>query len=273
MTDIFEKALRGLPLKDIPIIDIHNHMGPYHQFNIPGNSPGEMIESMDNLGIDLSFITAHGAAVGGDYKLGNDMAMKAVKDYPDRFIAYVTLNPHYKDEFGEELERCFAYEGFKGIKLHPGGHGTNIDDKAYDYAYAYAQERRLPVLIHVWGRGDVAAIDRVSGKYPHAVFIMGHGGADGKAMEDATRVITGRENAYVDIAISMAPQGNIEWFVDKAGSSKILFGTDMPFYDPRPTFGRVAMACISEEDKRNIFALNAKRILPDMFPNYTEKLL
>lgn len=259
--DIFEKASKGLPLDDVLIIDIHDHIGPYLQFNIPGNDAAGMISSMDNLEIDMAFITAHVAAVGPDYKLGNDIVMKAVTEHPERFIAYATLNPYYKDDIPGELKRCFAYKGFKGIKLHPGGHGTIIEDSAYDYVYEFADQNRLPILIHVWGKADVAAINRLCAKYPNAIFIMGHGGADSKAMEDAAKVISERENAYVDVAISFAPQGNIEWFVEKAGSKKILFGTDMPFYDPRHTFGRVAMACISDEDKRNIFGLNAKRIL------------
>jgi len=80
-------------------------------------------------------------------------------------------------------------------------------------------------------------------------------------MEIAMNIVKKHENVYADIAISRAREGNVEWLVNGAGSEKILYGSDMPFFDPRPTFGRLAYANISENDKRNIFGLNMKRII------------
>jgi predicted TIM-barrel fold metal-dependent hydrolase len=56
-------------------------------------------------------------------------------------------------------------------------------------------------------------------------------------------------------------EGNVEWFVKESGSKKVLFGTDMPFFDPRPAFGRLALANISDDEKRDVFGLNMARIL------------
>lgn len=261
MKSMLENAKRGLPFNDILIIDIHNHIGAFSQFNIPANSAEGMLVSMDTLGIDKAFITPHVAAIGADFKYGNDMVIETVRKYPERFIGYVTINPSYVEEIKDEIERCFSVKGIKGIKLHPSSHGCPIDHKNYQTVYEIADEKRYPILIHVWGKDEVAIINRLAPKYPGAQFIMGHGGAEARAMEDASEVINRHNNAYVDTAISMAPQGNIEWFVKESGSKKILFGTDMPFYDPRHTFGRVAMADISDDEKRDIFGLNAKRLL------------
>lgn len=49
--------------------------------------------------------------------------------------------------------------------------------------------------------------------------------------------------------------------VKEIGSKRVLFGTDMPFLDPRPALGRVAMADISDEEKKDIFGLNMKYLL------------
>lgn len=260
MSNIAEKAKRGLPVDDALIIDCHCHMGYWHNFHVPYNSAEGILESMDALGINIACVAAH-SSIGPDYRAGNDLVIGAVLRYPDRFAGYATVNPNYAGDMKNELERCFAEPGMRGIKLHPGMHGRQVDSKSYCVAYETADKRNCPILIHVWGRGDVAAVDKLAGQYPGTGFIMGHAGGEIKAMEDATDVVNRHENVYVDLAVSMANEGNVEWFVKEMGSQKVLFGSDMPFLDPRPTFGRVAFAGISVEDKRNVFGLNMKRLL------------
>lgn len=260
MSSICDRAKKGTPLDDILIIDCHSHIGCWKQFHAPQNTAEGMIASMDALGINVACITAH-SSIGPDYLYGNNMVIDALTRYPDRFLGYATVNPNYSGDMKNELGRCLAIEGMAGIKLHPGMHGCAIDDKNYRIAYETADERQLPILIHVWGKADVAAVERLAIEYPKAQFIMGHAGAEIKAMEDALGVVNRRGNVYVDLAISSAYEGNVEWFVDEVGSKRVLFGTDMPFFDIRPAFGRVAMANICDEAKKDIFGLNMKRLL------------
>lgn len=260
MSTLYEKARYGLPLEDVLVIDSHCHIGKWWQFHIPGHTAEDMLTSMDRLGLNKAFITAH-SAIGPDYTHGNDMVIDAVKRYPERFIGYATVNPNYESDMKNELDRCFSVNGIRGIKLHPGCHGAAIDYKKYRIAYETANELACPVLIHVWGKADVDAIDRVSALYPQARFVIGHSGADIHAMEDAIEVVKSRDNAYLDLAVSVAFEGNVEWFVSEVGSTKVLYGSDMPFLDPRPALGRVAMADITDDEKKNILGLNMKSIL------------
>lgn len=264
MSSIYEKAKKGLPLDDILIIDCHCHLGFFHNFSLPHGTAEDMLESMNALGVNMAFITPHAASVGPDYKYGNDLAIETISKYPDRFIGYVTLNPHYPEDMVNEMDRCFAVPGMKGIKLHPGYHGCPIDYKNYHVAYERANERKYPVLIHVWGMGDVMTIDKLAGQYPEIRFIMGHSGADVRAMEKAIDVVNKHKNVYADLAISLAREGNVEWLSREMSSKKVLYATDMPFFDPRPAFGRVAMAELSDEEKKDIFGLNMKRILNEI---------
>ena len=249
-----------MPLNDILVIDSHNHIGPWKAFHAPNNSAEGMLVSMDNLGIDKVCITSH-SSVGPNYRYGNDVVRDAVTRYPDRFMGYVTLNPNYHEDIKNELDRCLTIKGFIGIKMHPSSHGSPIDNPKFNTAFEIAHERKLPVLIHVWGKGDVAAIDKVSQRYPNAQFLMGHAGADINAMGDAINIVNRTDNTYLDLAISLTYEGNVEWFVKEVGSKRVLFGTDMPFFDPRPTFGRVAMADISDEEKKDIYGLNMMRLV------------
>lgn len=257
---IKEKAMRGLPLDGIDIIDCHCHMGYYHVFNAPHNTKEGLLESMDSLGIDYACVTAH-ASIGPDYRHGNDMVKEAVTVHPDRFFGYVTVNPNFPEDMQNELDRCFDVPGFIGIKTHPACHGQPIDYKNYRAAFETADKKGCPFLIHTWGAANVVTVSKLADDYTNIIFIIGHGGADTPGFEKAIEVVASRKNLYIDVAISNVREGNVEWLVKEMGSKKILFGSDMPFFDPRPAFGRVAFADISENEKKDIFGLNMKAIL------------
>lgn len=261
MSTIYERVRQGLPLDSELIIDCHCHMGRWFNFNVPEGTAEDMLAMMDTMGVDIACVTAH-SSIGPDFKYGNDIVIDAVKKYPKRFIGYVTINPNYsEDEIRQELDRCFSVEGMRAIKVHPEMHGCPINYWRYDTTYQAADEMKCPVLIHVWGNEHVAQVASLAERYKHAIFIMGHAGAEMKAMEDAVAVVNKYDNVYVDLALSRAYEGNVEWLVSKIGSEKVLYGTDMPFMDPRPSFGRVAFAGITEQEKRNVFGLNMKRLL------------
>jgi hypothetical protein len=95
---------------------------------------------------------------------------------------------------------------------------------------------------------------------PDILWIMGHsGGPYGSipAVELAREI----PNIFLDIALSMCPARQIEFFVKELGAERVLFGTDNPFIDPRPQIGRVGLARITHQDRVNIFGANARRYI------------
>jgi uncharacterized protein len=257
---ILERARAGQPLTDSLVIDCHCHFGHWRGFHVPDGFEEGMLKSMDALGIRLACLSAH-AAIGPDFHFGNRQVADAIMRFPDRFIGYVVLNPHYAGEMENELSALFALDGFKGIKLHPGLHGAAPDDGRYAAAYGFADGRRCPVLIHTWGTADLFAVEKMARQYPGGRYIMAHAGGSVPAMETAIEIVNRNENIYIDTAFSMAFEGNIEWLTGQVGSEKLLFGTDMPFFDPRIDFGRIAWAKISDRDKENILGLNVQKLL------------
>ena len=260
MTAIEDLAKRGLPLDGIKIIDSHCHMGYWHNFKVPCGTADGMLVSMDTLGIDVAFVSAH-SAIGPDHTHGNDLVLAALDKYPQRFFGYATINPAYTSDIKSELNRCLAVPGMRGVKLHPSSHGLPIDHQFNHLVYEIADQRALPVLIHVWGKDDVKTIGKLAGQYRNISFLMGHCGADVRAMEHAIDVVGQHAKVYGDLALSLGREGNIEWLAREMGAKKILFATDMPFLDPRPTFGRLALADISDKEKTDIFGGNIARLL------------
>lgn len=242
------------------MIDAHTHFGPFGRFYIPRNTISDFIHSMDIAGIE-KVIMSPMMGIACDHQLGNNIVMEFVINYPERILGYVTLNGNYESEILYELERCFSVPGFVGIKVHPSWHKNKITDREYEIAYNYSQEHRVPVLIHAWGEDEVSQFKQIAQRFPEAILIMAHAGADKKGMRKAIEVANEYENVYLDTAISSAFQGNIEFLVREVGAKKILFGSDAPYFDSRLTIGRIKLAKISDEEKRCIFKNNILSIL------------
>jgi uncharacterized protein len=255
-----EMARRGISLQDVLIIDEHCHMGAGNWNYIPDGSSQAIVAEMDNLGIDVACVS-HNAALDPDHRWGNDRVIEAMKMYPGRFVGYCTINPHYPEEITRELERCFEHEGMKGIKLHPWCHERTLAYKNYSPVFEFATSFGCCVMAHTYSLEDICNMDRLASEYPDAIFIMAHTGGEIPQVEEAIDVINRHENIYTDLAVSESREGNVEWLTREIGSKKLLFGTDMPYMDPRATFSRIAMAEISEEAKKDIFGLNMKAIL------------
>lgn len=261
---IWEKARAGKPLEDLLVIDPHTHMGPYHNFPIPGNPWAEgMLEVMDEQGVDMA-VTAPMIALEGGIREGNQIAIDASKKFPGRFGAFCTINPNFPEkEIREELEWCFQQDCFKGIKIHPGTHDTPGSDPSYLPVWEFAQQHELPILIHTWGtdpRCNPAMFEPIARDYPHARLILGHSGATPAGIDEAIEVSKRVSNTYLDLTKSIIYHGMLEYMVEELSADRILWGTDLPFICGSGQLGRVAAARLSLDDKRKILGLNAKHL-------------
>lgn len=259
---IKETVQRGLPLTDVLVIDAHAHLGPYFALYAAQPDADHMVALMDRLGIDQTIISPD-VAIGPDFRLGNDQAAEAAREHPGRLLPYCTIDPH-GENLEAELERCFDQLGAVGIKIHPSGHSYPADGPNYQPMWEFAHERGTFVLSHTWkGSSDCApeTFGPLADKYPQVSIIFGHAGGGPSGYPEAMEVAEGHPNIFLDTCGSMFTSQWIEKMVERLGSEKIVFGTDHPFFDPRTDFGRVTMAHLSDEDKRNILGLNIGKLL------------
>ena len=80
--------------------------------------------------------------------------------------------------------------------------------------------------------------------------------------EEAVRLTLAKKPDVVILDLMM-PNGNgvVKLLVDGAGSEKILYGTDLPWFDEYSVIGGILGDGISDEDVRNILYRNAQKIL------------
>jgi predicted TIM-barrel fold metal-dependent hydrolase len=68
-------------------------------------------------------------------------------------------------------------------------------------------------------------------------------------------------NIYLELTAVFDDRGVLEKLVCEAGSDRLLFGTDLPWFDPHHAIGVLLSADISDDDRHNICHRNAERLL------------
>jgi predicted TIM-barrel fold metal-dependent hydrolase len=267
MTPLVKAFLEHGRLAECPVIDMHNHPDHFHGIYFPDPDPEGIIRTMDRCGVTMLTIAPHAAMA--DCVTGNVFMMDMVRQHPDRFRGYWWYNPHYPEELDVAKEHTLNTPGIVGFKVHPSSHNYSLMGDAYQPVFAWANEHKMIVLSHTWNqRGvcDAASCRWVAERYSDMIFILGHscyddwGGAIALAQEFP--------NVYLELTAAERMPGFVDRAVREAGSHKMLFGTDLPWFNPQFTMGCILFADITDDDRHAIFHGNAERILGEHYTSF-----
>lgn len=247
-------------LRECPVLDFHGHMGPFPGGYMPACSPEEMLKIMDRCNVIMICFCSHQAMMAPAIGAAGDIAV--VQKYPERFKAYhAVVSRHLDPE--KDLEEVEKYpDVFVGFKFLADYYKVPLTDKRHQPYWEYADKKGLFVLVHTWG-GSIydgpKEAEKILERYHNLIFIAGHsfhGDWEG-AVELAGRY----PNLYLELTAVLDDRGALDYFVEKLGSERILFGTDLPWFATHHGIGAVMSAEITDEDRRNILYRNGKKLL------------
>jgi predicted TIM-barrel fold metal-dependent hydrolase len=243
-----------------PIIDVHGHMGEWAAIYMPRSAVDQMIGTMDECGIRLLVFSHHAALNVPD--LGNRLSVEAVRRYPDRLRAYCVINPNYPDLAEAELA-CYEQhlDVYAGLKFHPDLHHIALTDEGYRPALEFADRKGLPVLSHTWANSPYDGPEQVrklAERYHHLSLLLGH--SCHFAWDEAVALARDFPNVYLELTALFDDRGVLEKFAAEAGSERMLFGTDLPWFDPHQAVGALLSAHLSDEELHNICHRNAEKV-------------
>ena len=246
---------------DCPVIDMHAHMGRWRGIYFPRASTEAMIHSMDQAGVRMLLFCHHAMLFSPE--IGNAANVEAVRRYPDRLRAYLGVNPHYGEALAADIAAFDQHRDvFVGFKVLAGYHKVPWDAPAYEPAWRFADERSLLVLGHTWegSRHDgPEQVRKAASKYTNVHLLLGH--SLHGAWDEAVAVARDFPNVYLDLTAVLDDRGPIEKFVAAGLGERLLFGTDLPWFDPHHGIGAVLSAEITDDDRHNILHRNAERLL------------
>lgn len=210
---------------------------------------------MDVIGVETACVNA---VQYPDVQQGNNMILEAMRQYPRRFVGFISINPHYPAEIQPELERCYA-AGMIGLKAHEIIHKYPVDGPNYQAAWEFANQHKLAVLAHIGSGPRADSLRNIARKYKNASFILAHYNSGEE--EGSVAMVKQFDNVYLDTAWTQMQYGAIERLTAAAGAERIIFGSDMPLSDLAHRVGAILGAGIGDADKRKILGGNMLKII------------
>ena len=194
-----------------------------------------------------------------------------VCDRFDEFIPFGSVHPidrKFEAKFAQQIQR-----GARGMKFHPNGQFIAPDHPKVVHMCRRCGDAQLPVLFHCGPvgiepksaeqRSQVARYERAIAENPDTTFVLGHCGAlqSSEAIQFSERY----DNLYYEVSC-LGLEAMAEVF-DTVDHSRILYGSDWPFYHQSLTLARVLMLTEgSPASRRAILHDNAARLLEGQSP-------
>ena len=276
------------------IIDFHTHIFPRtvqenrdHYFeNEPAfqllyESPKaqlinaeEMIQAMDEEGVDLSVVFGFPWKNLASAAEHNDYIMEAVAKYPKRLKGFCCLNP-CDEKAALEVERCLAggLSGVGELAFYQSGIACEIRDSMAP-VMAVCLQKDLPVLIHTnepvghaypgKTENTLSEIYQFIKQYPMNKIVLAHWGGGiffyGLLKKEVKETL---KNVWIDTAASpfLYDPAIYRHAIDIIGQEKILFGSDYPLIKPSRYFGELRKIGLTQGALGDICGKNAAGLL------------
>lgn len=234
----------------------------------------ELVNSMDEQGVDVSVILGFPWKNSQNFKKQNDYIMEVVERYPKRLIGFCSFDPFNKKAM-PEVVRCIegGLSGIGELAFYQSG----IDEASINKLepiMEICKNKDLPVLIHTNepightypGKTPItlAQIYRLIKKFPENKIVLAHWGGGifffNLLKKDVKESF---KNVYFDTAASpfLYDTAVYRIAIQVIGQNKILFGSDFPLLRPARYFKELEKAGLSNDNIKSICGINAARLL------------
>ncbi|MDH4281029.1 MAG: amidohydrolase family protein [Myxococcales bacterium] len=225
------------------IVDGHVMIGQSRSANL---ELPRLLETMDELGIDVALIAPAEQFMPVRNREGNELVARAAAGSAGRLRAYAVATPWLEAAALEELERAHA-DGAVALKLDPALQGFDLLDGSVDPLVAFAVEADWPIYVRTGTPPHSLPLQLawLADRFAEGKFLMGKSGATDFS-HDGPTALRWASNLHADSA-------HVEWPTALAASEpdwaggRVFFTTDAPFTDPAVELARVTEAPLSAD--------------------------
>jgi uncharacterized protein len=221
-----------------------------------------LLREMDETGIATSVILPIDLPALSD---NAGVALAAAKGEA-RLVAFGSVHP-YAPHAEARLDAQLA-RGARGVKMHPAVQLVRPDARRARALYRMCGERGLIVLWHCGPVGIEASLpryvcqvrfyERPIAENPRTTFVLGHSGA--LQFEEALALQRRYPNVWLET--SSQSLANVRAMVERADPTRVVHGSDWPFYHPAISVAKVLLATEGKPEIRHrILWKNAARLL------------
>jgi predicted TIM-barrel fold metal-dependent hydrolase len=238
------------------IIDAHCHAGLGDGLTGPWDTRaplGGYLRRADRAGIGQTILLP---AFNSNYQVANRLLARIVRAGAGRFIGFAMV--HADRDAGrvaQVIDTAVNAYGFQGIKVHL--HDARISREICESARAHG----LPILYDVMG--ETTQIELLAAEYPDVRFIIPHLGSfadDWRAHICLIDQLVRYPNVYADTS-GVRRFDYLVQAVQRAGSEKLIFGSDGPFLHPGLELAKVRALGLTPAAERMVTGGTITQIL------------
>ena len=233
------------------IIDCHCHAGEGDGFTGPWDTRAPLKKFMQwsrEAGIRKTVLFS---AFHTDYSRANKLVAAIVNKYPDRFYGFAFLHAQRdKGRIHQMVETAVMEYSFCGIKVHR--HDARISREICEAARMF----KIPILYDP--TGEISTVELIATEYPDVNFIIPHLSSfadDWRAQILFIDILVRHPNIYTDTS-GVRRFDVLEMAYQRAGASKILFGTDGPWLHPAVEIAKVYALKLPENELQQVLSGN-----------------
>ncbi len=212
----------------------------------------------------------------GRPRLSNEFVADAVRDYPEVFIGFASVDPHKGERAVAELETA-AELGLVGGKFHPSLQNFSPDDESHWPVFAKCAELGFPCIFHTGTSGigggtpggsgiridlcQPIRLDPLAAAFPELTIIAAHMGWPWHV--ELLAMAMHKTNIWIDTS-GWAPKyipGEVVREIRTRLQDQFLFGSDYPFIDPRRCLDEIATLELPAAVLEKLLVGNASRLL------------
>jgi predicted TIM-barrel fold metal-dependent hydrolase len=262
--------------------DAMGEFGPacesHFRTTLPRHSVAEMAEvfrAADVLGVLFAW---DAETASGLPPVTNDFIAGCVRDHPDTFLGFASVDPLKGEAAAHELERAVRELDLRGLKLHPPAQLFRPDDRDIAYPiFETANELGIPVTLHTGTTGLGAGmpggggiklayarpilLDAVAADFPNLQIVMAHPASPWQ--DEQIAVAVHKPNTWIDLSGWSPKRFSPELVRNLQGplQDRVLFGTDYPFLSHEQWFRAWKTLQVPDAITEKIFLTNAQRLL------------
>jgi predicted TIM-barrel fold metal-dependent hydrolase len=232
----------------------------------------ELVEEMDEGGVDVSIAMGIGWADPGLARESNDYIAEAASRHSSRILGFGVVNPALVGA-AAEIERC-AELGLRGIgELHPDTQGFDVSDPAVmDQVLQAVRAKDLALTVHCSepvghaypgkGRNTPDKVMGLVGMASGVRLVLAHWGGGLPFYALMPEIAESLSDVYFDTAASpyLYDARVFEMAASIVGPDRIMAASDYPLMPFERVRGQIEASGLSEVDSAKVLGENAARL-------------